>query len=208
MTAPSPAKIKTACQALGQDDPALARAYAEIGVPDWRARPLSYETLATSVAYQLISTRAAASIWGRVKAAFPDITPAAILAAEEAHLRTLGLSRPKINHLKSIANAIETGTLNLHRVASAPLPQARKELLCVKGIGPWTADLFLLYARGEMDSFPIGDVGLMEAYKQLSDADHRMDAKAFAAMAKNWQPYRGVAAHLLWGWLNAQRAKN
>ena len=207
MTAPSPAKIQAACQALGKADPALARAFKEIGVPEWRARPRTYETLATSVAYQLISTKAAASIWGRVTDALPAITPDTVLATDDDALRAFGLSRPKVSHLKSIATAIETDALNLERIAAASLADARKELLAVKGIGPWTAELFLLYALGEMNAFPTADVGLMEAHKQLSGAQTRMSAKAFTAHAEAWQPYRGVAAHLLWGWLNDQRAK-
>lgn len=207
MTAPSRARIKTACQALSKVDPALARAYQEIGLPAWRARPRAYATIATTIAYQQISTKAAASIWARVTGALPVLTPAAMLATSDDALRALGLSRPKISHLKSIARAMETGMLNLDRVAAAPLEEARKELLSVKGIGPWTAELFLLYALGEMNAFPTADVGLMEAHKQLSNADRRMDAKTFTAHATLWQPYRGVAAHLLWAWLNAERAK-
>ena len=131
-----------------------------------------------------------------------------MLAVGEEVLRTYGLSRPKIRHLKSIAAAIDTGALNLDRIAAASLEDARKELLAVKGIGPWTAELFLLYALGEMNAFPTADVGLMEAHKQLSHATDRMDAKTFSQHAeKHWQPYRGVAAHLLWRWLNVQRAK-
>lgn len=207
MTAPKRTKIKTACEALSSTDPALARAYEEIGVPDWRARPRAYSTLATTIAYQQISTRAAASIWGRVTDALPEITPVIMLETTEEDLRALGLSRPKISHLKSIANAIETDALNLDRIADSSLEDARKELLAVKGIGPWTAELFLLYALGEMDAFPVADVGLMEAHKRLSGANARMDTKAFTAHAAIWKPYRGVAAHLLWGWLNAERAK-
>lgn len=207
MTAPTQQDIKSACEQLSQIDPALARAYKAIGLPTWRARPRAYATLATTIAYQQISTKAAASIWGRVTDALPEITPATMLAASEEDLRALGLSRPKINHLKSIATAIKTDALNLDRIASASLDDARKELLAVKGIGPWTAELFLLYALGEMDAFPTGDVGLMEAHKQLSESQTRMDAKAFTAHGNTWRPYRGVAAHLLWGWLNAERAK-
>ena len=139
--------------------------------------------------------------------ALPEITPVIMLETTEEDLRTLGLSRPKISHLKSIANAIETDALNLDRIADSSLEDARKELLAVKGIGPWTAELFLLYALGEMDAFPVADVGLMEAHKRLSGANARMDTKAFTAHAAIWKPYRGVAAHLLWGWLNAERAK-
>ena len=207
MTTPSEGDIQSACEALSQADPALARAYKEIGIPHWRARPLSYQTLATSVAYQLISTKAAASIWARVNEVVPDMTPENILAMDENGLRAAGLSRPKIAHLKSIATAIKSGRLNLKRLTTSSLADARKELLAVKGIGPWTSELFLLYALGEMDAFPTGDVGLMEAYRQLAEQEHRLTARAFTSRAENWRPFRGVAAHLLWAWLNAERAK-
>lgn len=207
MTAPGKAKIKSACEHLSKADPALARAYQAIGLPEWRARPATYETIATTIAYQLISTKAAASIWGRVTAGLDTITPAVILATEDEALRAFGLSGPKVSHLKSVATAMETDALNLERLARAPLDEARKELLNVKGIGPWTANIFLLSALGEMDAFPAGDVALMETHKRLSGAPTRMDTKAFTKHAENWRPYRGVAAHLLWGWLNAERAK-
>ena len=207
MSTPSKAAIKSACERLSHADPALARAYKAIGPPVWRARPTSYETLATSVAYQLLSTKAASAIWGRVTDVLPDITPDTLLATDEETLRAAGLSRPKVAHLKSIATAIKTDALNLTRIASASIEDARKELLSVKGIGPWTANLYLLYALGKLDAFPAGDVALMEAHKQLSNAPARMDTKAFTAHAALWKPYRGVAAHLLWGWVNAQRSK-
>ena len=83
---------------------------------------------------------------------------------------------------------------------------ARAELVAVKGIGPWTADLFLM-ACGRLDAFPHGDVGLMEAYRLLRGDEERFESKAFTAHADAWRPYRGVAAHLLWGWINAERDK-
>jgi len=207
MSAPSKVTITSACEHLSRADPALARAYKAIGAPVWRARPASYETLATSVAYQLLSTKAASAIWHRVANALPAITPDTILAADDDTLRAAGLSRPKVAHLKSIATAIKTDALNLDRVAAASAEDARKELLAVKGIGPWTANLYLLYALGRLDAFPAGDVALMEAHKQLSNAQIRMNTKAFTAHAALWRPYRGVAAHLLWGWVNAQRTR-
>ena len=77
----------------------------------------------------------------------------------------------------------------------------------MKGIGPWTAELFLLYAVGAMDAFPTADVGLMEAHKRLGAYKIRMKSKAFTAHAECWRPFRGVAAHLLWGWLHVDRAR-
>lgn len=207
MNRPSKAEIRKACELLSGRDAALARAYEAIGLPAWRASEASYALLAKTVVYQLVSTRAAEAIWDRVEARLGPVTPERILACEPDALRACGLSRPKISHMNTIAAAILEGVLDLARIKVADIDAARAELLAVKGIGPWTADLFLLYAAGHMDAFPKGDVGLMEAHRRLGNYDIRMTNKAFSEHADNWRPYRGVAAHLLWGWLNAERAE-
>ncbi|MBY9066091.1 DNA-3-methyladenine glycosylase 2 family protein [Hyphomonas sp. WL0036] len=208
MTAPTRRRLKTACERLALADPALARAYETIGVPDWRTGEPTYSMLGRMIAHQQLSTKAAATIWGRVETFLGEVTPEAILSASEDDLRACGLSRPKVAHLTSIAEAMVTGGLNLTRVCANDLDSARAELVAVRGIGPWTAELFLLYAVGEMDAFPTADVGLMEAHKQLGRYETRMESKAFTAHAEIWRPSRGVAAHLLWGWLNAERARD
>ncbi|MEO1476742.1 MAG: DNA-3-methyladenine glycosylase 2 family protein, partial [Pseudomonadota bacterium] len=175
-------------------------------LPTWRDRPVAYETIATTIAYQQISVKAAAAIWARVKESFGDVTADAVARATEDELRGHGLSRPKIKHMKSVAQACLVGDLDLERVVAASIDAARAELLSVKGIGPWTAELFLLYARGEPDAFPTADLGLMEAHKRLSDAETRLDKSAFTGLAEAWRPWRGVAAHLLWAWLHHDRA--
>lgn len=206
MTKPDPATLKTACDALTSRDRAFEKAFKVTGVPVWRYSGPDYRAIARMIAFQQITTKAAASIWARVEDALGAITPASLLAAEEETLRTCGLSRPKIRHLRSIAEAIEAGTLDLDRVSTADMDEARSELIAVKGIGPWTADLFLLNC-GRLDAFPVADVGLMESYRLLSGLDQRHDAKAFSVLAESWRPWRGVAAHLLWGWINAERAR-
>lgn len=206
MTAPSPRTLKAACERLAAADTALARAYAAIDVPVWRAGEPSYAMLGRLISHQQISTRAAAAIWARVEAHLGGVTAEAMLSADPEAIRLCGMSRPKVAHLTSIAEAMVSGELNLARVCAAPLEDARRELVAVRGIGPWTAELFLLYAVGATDAFPTADVGLMEAYRQLAGHETRMPAKAFTALAEGWRPYRGVATHLLWGWLNAQRA--
>ncbi|MCA8901460.1 MAG: DNA-3-methyladenine glycosylase 2 family protein [Hyphomonas sp.] len=208
MTELTPRKLKAGCEELARRDTALKRAYAAIGVPEWREGDASYPVLAKMIAYQQITTKAATTIWGRVEEFLGEVTPEAVLGCDQEQLRTCGLSRPKLAHLNSIAEAVVSGTLNLERVAGAEIDSAREEMLRVKGIGPWTADLFLLYAARNMDAFPAGDVGLMEAHKRLGGYDTRMTNKEFSDHAEGWRPYRGVAAHLLWGWLNAERAKN
>ena len=207
MPAPTQQTLAKACAALSLADPALARAHTEIGLPTWRTRPAAYETIATVIAYQQISTRAAASIWARVTGGLGTITPQTLLDTEEDRLRSFGLSRPKVAHLKSVANAVDTGALDLAALPRLPADEARAHLIAVKGIGPWTAELYLLYVLGEVDAFPTADLGLMEAYKRLSDAETRLDKAAFTAQGEAWRPWRGVAAHLLWDWLNAERAK-
>ncbi|WP_321488065.1 DNA-3-methyladenine glycosylase 2 family protein [uncultured Hyphomonas sp.] len=207
MTAPSREAVQSACEALSDIDPALARAYGVTGVPEWRTHAPTYALLARTVVYQLVSTRAADAIWGRVEAFLGEVTPERVLACDQEALRACGLSRPKLSHMNTIAAAIADGALDLARLQVADVHAARAELLAVKGIGPWTADLYLLYAAGKMDAFPHGDAALMEAHRRLSGYEVRMDNKAFSAHAERWRPHRGVAAHLLWGWVNAERAK-
>lgn len=206
MTKPTQAVLTEACEHLASRDAGLARAYEELGVPDWRYGAPDYAVIARMIAFQQITTKAAATIWGRVEDTIGTVCTEAILGADEDTLRGCGLSRPKIRHLRSIAEAVETGALDLARVHTADMAEARKELIAVKGIGPWTADLFLLYC-GRLDAFPSGDVGLMESYRMLHAVETRHETKAFDQLAMAWSPYRGVAAHLLWNWINTERAK-
>ena len=204
--APSEEDLRAACRDLAERDPALGKAYAAVDLPIWRVRDASYETLARIVVYQLISTKAADAIWGRVLARFDDLTAQALLDGNQEALRACGLSRPKLGHLQAIADAVINGTLDFPALADIPVADARKRLLSVRGIGPWTADTFLMTALGHIDAFPHGDVGLMEAYKRLSGAELRLDSKAFSTLSETWRPYRAVAAHLLYDWLNAGRS--
>ncbi|MAP95746.1 MAG: DNA-3-methyladenine glycosylase [Ponticaulis sp.] len=200
--------LKHTCEVLSAADPALARAYQDIGVPEWRSATPSYQTLARTLVYQLISTRAAAAIWERLLAfGNGEITPTIIRSATETELRECGLSGPKINFLNSVADAIETGTLDLASLAHLDDETARKHLLSVKGIGPWTANVYLMGALHRMNVFPETDVGLIEAFRVLSNSESRLSPRAFRDHARSWQPYRSMAAHLLWGHLNWRRAR-
>ncbi|MEO0981910.1 MAG: DNA-3-methyladenine glycosylase 2 family protein [Pseudomonadota bacterium] len=207
MAGPPEPVLRAACEALAAADPALARAYRETGLPVWRAAPADYATLCRLITHQQISVTAARAIWARFQAAFDPITPEGLLAADPDEIRACGLSRPKTRHLQSIAHAIVAGDLVLDRVAAASFDEAREELLSVSGIGPWTADLFLLYATNALDAFPVADIGLTESLRGLTGAETRMDKAAFAERGEAWRPYRGVAAHLLWAWISAEREK-
>ncbi len=198
--------LKRACETLARRDQALSRAYDAIGLPEWRHAPASYETIARTVTFQLLSTRAAGAIWTRVLDwSGGELTFQHVLEADDEDLRACGLSRPKVSHLKSIAAAISDGDLPLHELHHHADHEARQKLVAVKGIGPWTAEIFLMSSLGRMDAFPEGDVGLMEALRMLNGDDVRLKPKAFLEHAESWRPHRAVAAHLLWGFINKVR---
>lgn len=199
------AQLSKAVKHLAKQCEVIKAAHAYVGVPDWRVRPGGYAGLARIIAYQQLSTKAAATIWGRVETLLGKITPTSVLAADIDALRACGMSRPKISHIRSIATAIEDGSLNLKRIAQASDADAQAELVAVKGIGPWTADVYLMFALGRWDVFPHADIGLSEAYRMISGERKRHPPKKFMKTGERWRPYRGVAAHMLWAYINAAR---
>ncbi len=206
MSALSVTQMHAACEALCASDADLAKAYGVTGLPVWRHAEPVYATLARTIVYQQISTKAAASIWARLLD-WSDgrLNASNVLSASEEELRACGLSGPKIRHLTSIAEAVQSGALPLSELHTHSDAEARRRLVAVRGIGPWTADIFLMGALGRMDAFPEADLGLMEALRILQGAEVRLSPRDFRTHAERWRPYRGMAAHLLWGYLNHLR---
>lgn len=179
-------------------DPALARAVAEGSVPGLRRRPEGFAGLAWIVVGQQVSTASAEAINGRLAAAFPGLPPQAIRDAPDADLQALGLSRPKIRTLRAVAGAVLDGSLPLADLGRRPADEARAALVAVHGIGPWTADIYLLFCLGHADAFAAGDLALQEGARLVYDLEARPNAAALTAMAESWRPWRGVAAKVLW----------
>jgi DNA-3-methyladenine glycosylase II len=200
-----PKQLRKAVKALAKQCSIIETAHARVGVPEWRTRQGDYAGLARIIAYQQLSTRAAGTIWGRVEVLLGKVTPKCVLAADIDALRACGLSRPKIAHIRSIAEAVESGSLNLKRVAKASDKNAQAELVAVKGIGPWTADVYLMFCLGRWDVFPHADIGLSEAYRMITGERKRHPPEKFLKTGEKWRPYRGVAAHMLWSYINAVR---
>lgn len=198
-------QLTRAVKRLAKDCAIMAAAHKRVGVPEWRTRQAGYDGLARIIAYQQLSTKAAGTIWGRVEVLLGKVTPASVLAADIDALRTCGMSRPKIAHIRSIAEAVESGALNLRRVAKASDEDAQAELVAVKGIGPWTADVYLMFCLGRWDVFPHADIGLSEAYRMITNEKKRHPPKKFLKTGERWRPYRGIAAHMLWSYINAVR---
>ena len=190
---------------LTRIDPRLAPVVAIAGPVPLRRRPPGFEGLARIVVAQQVSTQAATSIWNRFEATLGGrVDAAAIAAHDDETLRGAGLSRPKVVTLRAITAAV-TGGLDLEAAAVAPVAEATEKLTAVKGIGPWTAEVFLLFCAGHPDVWPGGDLALRNAVGDAFGLGERPDEAACRAIAEAWAPWRGVAARLFWAYYAARR---
>lgn len=179
-------------------DPRLAAVLAAGGRPPLRRRPGGFAGLAATVLGQQLSTASAAAIGARLFAAIDPFEPEAVLKARPDRLARIGLSTPKIKAMKEIARALRDGVLDLDAVATMTADEAHVALVAVHGIGPWTADSYLLFCLGHADAWPAGDLALQEALRLAFALDARPTARQMVALAEPWRPWRGVAAFLLW----------
>jgi DNA-3-methyladenine glycosylase II len=175
------------------------------GRPILRRREPGFAGLVWIIVSQQVSTASANAIFKRVEANLKPLSVAAILAADDAALRACGLSMPKMRALRALAEAVERRTLDLNSLALLTAEEAHRALVAVKGIGPWTAEVFLLFCLGHPDAFPAGDLALQEAAKLALGLKRRPDTRALQKIAERWRPLRGVAAHMLWAYYRALR---
>jgi DNA-3-methyladenine glycosylase II len=194
----SEAALKAGLVALTAMDATLDRIVREGAVPSLRRRPAGLEGLVWIVVGQQLSTASAAAIWARVGAAFPKISAAVLLRASEEEFRAAGLSGPKARTIRAIATAAAEGGLDLDALADLPADDAHARLTAVKGIGPWTADVYLLFCLGHADAFPAGDLAVQEAARLAYRLETRPTRPELLARAEGWRPWRGVAAKVLW----------
>jgi len=190
--------LDLALAALGQADPRLLKLMARAGRPPLRRRPEGFAGLAATIVAQQLSTASANAIWTRLAAAFDPLAPEAIVRARPARLARLGLSSPKIRALKEIARAIVRGELALAALAELAAEDAHAALTAIHGIGPWTADIYLLSCLGHADAWPAGDLALQEAARLAFGLRARPTAKEMVPLAEPWRPWRSVAARVLW----------
>jgi DNA-3-methyladenine glycosylase II len=165
--------------------------------PPLRRRADGFAGLVSIVVSQQLSVASAAAILGRLTAAIDPLEPAAVVRARSDKLKRTGLSAPKIRTLKAIAKAVAAGELDLGSLGRMPADEAHAALTAVHGIGPWTADIYLLACLGHADAWPAGDLALQEAAKLLLELEARPTTKEMAALADGWRPWRAVAARLL-----------
>ena len=194
-------------RALKRKDPVMKRIIAEGATPPLRKRDPGFEGLAGIIVSQQLSVASAGAIWARFKTRFDPLTPEAVLAASDDELRGPGLSAPKIRTLKAISAAVVEGALPLETLHDLPADEAHATMTAVKGIGPWTADIYLLFCLGHPDAFPAGDLALQEAARIAYGLEARPTVKEFAVLAERWRPWRGVASKVLWAYYRIAKAR-
>ncbi len=191
-------QLKAALDELAAREPGFAEALARTGYPEPRIRPRGYATLLRTIVGQQLSVKAAASIWNKLEAGLGDLTdPGVMLRSDEATLRSFGLSRQKISYVQSLAKLVVEGALNFEA-----LPQDDEAAIAllteVKGIGRWSAEIYLLFAEGRPDIWPAGDLAVQIEIGRLLGLPDRPSERAIRKLAENWRPHRGAAAILAW----------
>src|SRR4029079_7365496 len=201
------ADLETAVGVLIKQDPRWQPVFGTSGMPAIRRREGGYAGLCSLVCGQQVSTAAAAAIRARLFAAFDPFHHDTVRLARGDKVGGLGLSRPKIKSIKEIGKAIARGHIDLNAVAAMEADQAHAALTALHGIGPWTADIYLLFCLGNADAWPAGDLALQEAARIAFGLKKRPDAKAMAKLAEQGRPWRGVPAHLLWAYYHVVKRR-
>jgi DNA-3-methyladenine glycosylase II len=191
-------QLRADLDALAKKEPAFARALKEAGYPEPRLRDRGYETLLRTIVGQQISVHAAAAVWNRLAAAVGDMTdPKALLAVGEEGLREAGFSRQKTGYALSLAQLIVDGELDLENLPDDD-EEAIAQLVRVKGIGRWSAEIYLLFAEGRGDVWPAGDLAVQEQIGRILGHKERPKEPLVREVAEAWRPYRGAAAIFAW----------
>jgi DNA-3-methyladenine glycosylase II len=202
------ADLKAATARLIAADSRLAAAHVLAGPLPLRRRPGGFEGLASIVVSQQLSTASAAAILGRLSTAIDPLDHTGMLRARTPRLRRVGLSMGKIRTLRAIARAIRDGVLDPEKLVEMPADDAHRLLMQVHGIGPWTADIYLLTCIGHADAWPAGDLALQEAARLALALTARPTTKEMGPLAEPWRPWRGVAARLLWTYYRAVKGRS
>jgi DNA-3-methyladenine glycosylase II len=200
------ADIRAGVKALRRKCATMRYLHDTAGDPPLRRRQAGFEGLARIVVGQQLSIASAAAIWERTTAACRPFEPATLLALTDETLAGAGLSKPKIRTLRAAAAACANG-LDLEALAHASTEEVHGALTAVVGIGPWTADVYIMFCLGRADAWAPGDLALQVAAQQALALAERPGKDDMLALAERWRPWRGVAARLLWAYYAAAKAK-
>jgi len=198
-------QIKRVCLKLSQDHEELAFVYNTYGVPPLWDRPAGFGTLLNIILEQQVSLASAKACFDKLAAYIGEVTPANLLTINDSTLRTIGFSRQKAAYARHLSGAILEKRIDLDGLHKLPDSGVKAELIRLKGVGEWTADVYLLMAMLRPDVMPRGDIALHAAYQKLTQAEKRPGPDEFVVLAEKWKPFRSVAARLLWHFYLSER---
>jgi DNA-3-methyladenine glycosylase II len=193
--------------ALEESCEVMRRITPMTGAPPLRRQRHGFDGLLWIIVGQQVSVAAGNAIWAKFAGNMPERTPATLLAAGDDVLRGSGLSAPKIRTMRAVSHAMSTGGLDLDALASMDADAAKAAMTAVKGIGPWTADIYLMFCLGHADAFAPGDLALQEAIRLAFRLDERPTAREAHLIAVRWRPWRAVAARLLWAYYKVEKER-
>jgi DNA-3-methyladenine glycosylase II len=196
-------QMRASLDAIAAAEPAFAAAIKQLGYPEPRVREPGYETLLRTIVGQQVSVAAAASVWRKLEGELgAGCAPDALLARDFDALRACGLSRQKQGYARSLAELVVSGALDLHALP-ADDEEAIAQLVRIKGIGRWSAEIYLLFAEGRPDIWPAGDLAVQIAIGRMLGLPGRPSEKQTRDLAERWRPHRGAAAIMAWHHYNA-----
>lgn len=200
----TPDDVAEGIEALTRIDGRLATVVERAGPVPLRRKAPGYQGLAEIIVAQMVSKASAAAIWTRLVEEAHGCAPQQIAALSDDQCRRIGLSRSKELTLKGAARAVMQGEIDPHRLCAMPADEAIAAMTALKGVGVWTAEVYLLFCAGHADIFPAGDIALQSAAGHAFGLEQRPDDKSLREMAGNWQPWRGVAARLFWAYYSTE----
>ena len=197
-------RLRALLDILAAGDPDLRHALARVGYPASRQRDPGFATLLRIILAQQVSTASAAAIWRKLEAALQgEITPARLLALDDAALRAAGFSARKVEYARGLCAGMTRGTLDIAGLALLEEEAAIGTLVALRGLGRWSAEIYLLFALGRADVFPADDLAIQIAIQRLRGLPARPSGKLARELAEPWRPYRGAAAVFLWHYYGA-----
>ncbi len=185
-------------KALAASDADVAEWLERIGLPAPRVRPSGFEGFMRAIVAQQVSVSAASGIWRKLEAGLGEIAPHAVLCCDDARLRSLGLSRQKSSYVRGLAQAVSDGTLDFDSLHASEDEDAIATITQLKGLGRWSAEIYLLFAMQRPDVWPANDLALQEAMRILKRLRSRPDEKRLRKLGEKWRPHRSAGALFLW----------
>jgi DNA-3-methyladenine glycosylase II len=196
-----------ACEKLAKTDSDLASIFETYGKPPLWEREANFATLVHIILEQQVSLASALLAFNKLKEKLGEVTPESVLCLSDEEMKAVYFSRQKTIYARELAKAVLDGNLNLKRLENLPDEEVKHELKKIKGIGDWTADIYLLMALLRADVMPKGDLALHVAWQKLKKSERRPASEEFLQIAEKWKPFRAAAARLLWHFYLSERKK-